>query len=56
MSKTNSMKAVLGKQLLLIPVLGIALFLFSTKTEAQTQEKSPIKPKQSITTYGLSDA
>ncbi len=35
MSKTNSMRAVLGKQLLLIPVLGIALFLFSTKTEAQ---------------------
>lgn len=56
MSKTNSIKVVLGKQLLLIPVLGIALFLFSTKTEAQTQEKSPIKPKQSITTDGLSAA
>lgn len=43
MSKTNSIKVVLGKQLLLIPVLGIALFLFSTKTEAQVPSKKTTK-------------
>lgn len=58
MSKTNSIKVVLGKQLLLIPVLGIALFLFSTKTEAQVN-KTP-NPTLNInettsTTKGISE-
>ena len=46
MSKTNSLRAALGRQLLLLPILALALFFFSTKIVAQeTPKKSPIKAK-----------
>ncbi|RYG20100.1 MAG: M56 family metallopeptidase [Chitinophagaceae bacterium] len=46
MSKTNSLRDALGKQLLLLPFLALALFLFSTKIEAQeTQKKLTVKDK-----------
>lgn len=35
MSKPNSLRVAFGKQLLLLPVLALALFLFSTQTIAQ---------------------
>jgi hypothetical protein len=55
MSKTNSIKVVLGKQLLLIPVLGIALFLFSTKTEAQVPSKKPTNEQLPKNLYKVKD-
>ncbi|MEJ5994167.1 M56 family metallopeptidase [Pedobacter sp. Du54] len=46
MSKTNSLRVALGKQLFLLPILALALFLFSTKIEAQeTLNKASIKDK-----------
>lgn len=55
MSKTNAAKAVLGKQLLLIPVLGIALFLFSTKTEAQVTAKKLADSQSQKTVFTVKD-
>lgn len=43
MSKKNSLRVALGKQLLLLPILGIALFLFSTQTVAQEFKKQNTK-------------
>lgn len=52
MSKRNSLRVAFGRQLLLIPFLGLALFLFSTKIEAQeAQKKSNVQDK----TVGLND-
>ncbi len=46
MSKTNSFRTALGKQLLLLPILALALFLFSTQTIAQEVVKKTPKADQ----------
>jgi bla regulator protein BlaR1 len=49
MSKTNSLKVALGKQLLLLPILAFAVFLFSTETIAQeVKNKTPKEAQKQV--------
>ncbi len=48
MSKTNSLRVALRKQLLLLPILALAIFLFSTQTSAQEEKKQTIGKKPEV--------
>ncbi|MEE1946803.1 M56 family metallopeptidase [Pedobacter sp. KR3-3] len=54
MNKTLNQKIVLGKQFLLIPTLGLALFLFSTRTDAQVKFNSSKQAAPGSTTQTTS--
>ncbi|KQB99582.1 M56 family metallopeptidase [Pedobacter sp. Hv1] len=60
MSKTNSMKKLITKQLLLLPIIGFAVMMFATQTIAQNKpSQSKIKQtatsKEGLTTAELAE-
>jgi hypothetical protein len=55
MSKTNTTRATFGKQLLILPILALAVFLFSTKTEAQEVKNHVTKEAQKQTSGKTSE-
>ncbi len=54
MSKANSIKKVIAKQLVLVPILGLAVALFTTKTVAQNNPKLTAAKQIATTKEGIS--
>ena len=56
MSKASSIKKVIAKQLVLVPILGLAVMLFTTKTVAQNNTKQIAVKQIADTKEGISTA